>query len=292
MQMSHRFDSDEWSRSPMRTGGRGFLGYRNRSALFLFPKILRPDILRPSIGRSSIGRSSIGRSSIGRSSILCIGILCLGILAVFFQAPAVSLAQDTGGNRLDQLLDRAKGISTKPKPRAKQEQRALSKQQSSGFLSSGSQAKKADPYAPKPVLSLIVNGKREDHLSNALRKLSWLAKHRDVKVGSVLIAGRHASDEKSRQRVLAQVMDKDGRQKQRVTDSVAGRMAVGPQVYPYIEEVGLSQYEVIESRKVIERLNITYSPTWIVRHLGRDYIFEGYQNPIVLFDKNGGFLGE
>jgi hypothetical protein len=221
-------------------------------------------------------------------------LLLIGLCSLLPLLQTTSFADDTKIDKLERLLNRARGISTNTKgaKSSKQRQHSLSKEQSSGFLNSGARKDSPDPYAPKPVLSLVVNGTRQDHLVNALRKLSWLSQYRKVKIGSVLIAGRHSTDKNSRQKVFSQIVGKDGKQIRQVNGSVAGKMVVGPQVYPYIEKVGLSQYEVIESRKVIDRLKITYSPTWIVRHLGRDYIFEGYKNPVVLFDKNGGFIGE
>ena len=71
---------------------------------------------------------------------------------------------------------------------------------------------------------------------------------------------------------------------------VLGRAKIGPQ-YKYMYDAGVPHYELRMARQVFQNLDVRYSPTWIVRHRGRDYIFEGFNDPSRWFSKQGEFNG-
>lgn len=133
--------------------------------------------------------------------------------------------------------------------------------------------------APPSVLSLIVAGQDQEHISRHTRKLARLAEHRNVKIGNVMIVGMSG--------VGGGVTAERGR---------LGRSGFVPssawleQQYGQLAETGLKNYEVVLAERLFDRFDIRYSPTWVVRHLGRDYVFEGYSDPTRLFTKKGTFV--
>jgi len=153
--------------------------------------------------------------------------------------------------------------------------------QSSKTLESASAGKKThSPYRPKPVLSLIVSGKDSQHMGTHLEKLAWLKKHRNVQIGDVLIVGGFDKLVKTQAPRKKELSNKKlGR----------GRVLLGS-YYKHLKNAGVPEQQMISAGKITKRLGIKNSPAWVVRHLGRDYIFEGFSNPVHLFNKYGEFV--
>lgn len=140
-------------------------------------------------------------------------------------------------------------------------------------------------YTPKSVLSLVVSAEDPNHAKRHLARLAWVAKHRKVKVGAVYVLGLHND-------YVAKPADpsRDPRgRKTPVHIEEIGTATVGP-LYKHLLTAGVPRYNKLLARKVFEDLDVRYSPTWVVRHRGRDYIFEGVSEPSKLFDRNGNFL--
>ena len=138
-----------------------------------------------------------------------------------------------------------------------------------------------DKYAPKSVLSLIVSGSDAKHLKRHTAKLDWMVKHRNVKVGNVFIVGMSG--------VGGTLARARGRKKPS-TRTLAPGKAWLEHNYQQLSNIGLDNYEVVLNEKLFDRLDLHYSPTWVVRHLGRDYVFEGYTDPVHFFTKKGEFV--
>lgn len=158
--------------------------------------------------------------------------------------------------------------------------------------------------APENVLSLIISGKDSGHLKQHLVKLARLARYRGVRVGTVYIVGgvsRFAPTETShlsRSEELKKLTIVHQAIKRGTPLSVADVLGEGGLVqtvektkyFNYLKEAGVTEYEVTLSEYVFDRLDVKYSPTWVVRHLGQDYVFEGFSDPTVLFNRRGEFV--
>ena len=146
----------------------------------------------------------------------------------------------------------------------------------------GSESKES--YTPKSVLSLIVSGADTEHLSRHTRKLSWMAKHRNVKIGNVFIVGMST--------IGASLSDEKGKKQRsrRSSKKVLPSKVWLEKHYAELSEAGLGNYEMVQADRLFDRLDINFSPTWVVRHLGRDYLFEGYNDPVHVFTKKGEFV--
>lgn len=113
-------------------------------------------------------------------------------------------------------------------------------------------------YVSHSVLSLVVNGKDEQHLSEALNEISKL-KNRGVLVGDVMIIGG----------------PKDLNKLSALT-----------------KNAGLDSNLMENAQAVVDKLEITNSPTWIVRYRGKDYVYEGLRSAQGLFTSQGQFKGD
>ena len=61
--------------------------------------------------------------------------------------------------------------------------------QSSKTLFRAQKSQRARLHLPKSTLSLVVAGDDKEHVAKHLKKIAWLAKHRNVKIGNVLVVG-------------------------------------------------------------------------------------------------------
>lgn len=107
-------------------------------------------------------------------------------------------------------------------------------------------------YISHSIVTLVVNGKEENHLRGSLAQLSKL-KEKGVLIGDIMIIG-------------------GGKNLAKITT-----------------EAGLSN-EVLENAEfVVNKYEIKNSPTWIVRYQGKDYVYEGLSSPQNLFTSQGMF---
>ena len=133
-------------------------------------------------------------------------------------------------------------------------------------------------YRPRSMLSLVVDGRDPNHALSYLKKLSTLVNRKNVKIGSVLIIGESYADKKAKEQNLAKYLVD---QRSKNTPSQRYERALKTNDLPLSKPLLYAG--------VLSQLEITSSPTWIVRHAGRDYIFEGFKNPETFFNKKGEF---
>lgn len=175
---------------------------------------------------------------------------------------------------------------------------AKSSRGTADFFGGGRGSRRSDPTAawlgksrdnrPPAVVSLVVSGESQQHVAEQLERLLRLKTQRNVKIGEVLITGTMGFPAPVRYRADN---GKSAPDRISMTQSEVGVATVGP-VYRYLEKIGLPRYRPFEAQKIIERLKLQYSPTWIVRHLGRDYVFEGFEDPSAFFNRQGEFIRE
>ena len=128
-------------------------------------------------------------------------------------------------------------------------------------------------YRSHSVVSLIVNGDNKSELISSLTSLNSLYK-KGVQIGEVLItSGRYLS---------TFINDGDSHEEKSLLpkDREIGSVAAG---------VGLDVGMVSDVSNLLTRMNIQYSPTWIVRHKNKDYVYEGVDSVEKYFSYNGIF---
>ncbi|MCB0325613.1 MAG: hypothetical protein KDD69_18655 [Bdellovibrionales bacterium] len=143
----------------------------------------------------------------------------------------------------------------------------------------------SDEYLPPSTLSLVVDGSNRDHLKECFRQLAEMAQQRKVAVGNVYVVGVQGLQSSALQVLKRSVSNGQAAPRRAVE-------AIHRTFYQPLEAAGLAHYEMVTADRVLGRWNLTYSPTWIVRHRGRDYVFEGFSNPNQLFNREGEFLRE
>ncbi len=154
------------------------------------------------------------------------------------------------------------------------------------FLSvAASQTLAAAQEAPGTTLSLIVSGDNLDEAKQHFEKLAWLVRNRHVQAGSVYVVGlgsiEQRLDSAESAPPLQQVLGGEAPVGANSVNIVPG--------YQSLVEAGVADYNARHVRELFQKLDITYSPTWVVRHLGRDYIYEGIADPKRLFTQDGAF---
>ncbi len=168
-------------------------------------------------------------------------------------------------------------------------------------------AETMDVWPAPDTLSLIVNAKDPQHLVQTIDKLRAVARLRHVNVGAVFLVGfdpkQVAENENqgyqpqggairihSDKELMKLLSDKTfARKFFGILDAQSAKPKRKIPLLQTLEDLGLKDESYQNARDVIRALEITYSPTWVVRHQGRDYIFEGFQNPSDFFDAQGGF---
>lgn len=106
-------------------------------------------------------------------------------------------------------------------------------------------------YVSHSIVSLVVSGKDDSHLAESIEEIQKLKK-KGVLIGEIMVIGK--------------------------TDQTFDKIS---------ESLGSSTMEDADS--VARKYKINYSPTWIVRYQGRDYVFEGLKSPQSLFTSEGNF---
>lgn len=140
------------------------------------------------------------------------------------------------------------------------------------------------PFSVSPVVSLVVNGSESSHLSQALSNAVSLS--RKVPVRNLLIL--YQGDQVEALSYHPEIMADDG------SDILKQLKYTAPQnpYTKYFSELKLYTSSIKADDTLLKRLRITYSPTWIVRFEGKDYVYEGYQDISKMFSREGGFTPE
>lgn len=140
-------------------------------------------------------------------------------------------------------------------------------------------------YAPKPVLSLIVSGKNERQIKQCLESLVRLQERQRVQVGEVIIVGG--------MKKFYETKNLRNSSEQKHLAAEAGNTGPASAPSPFRRDLGLlgmNDVKVAHTKDIVERFNLTHSPAWVVRHLGRDYVFEGFSDPSAFFNYKGEFI--
>ena len=150
------------------------------------------------------------------------------------------------------------------------------------------------------VLSVVVNGFPRPHLLQVLERLRRAREKQNVRIGDVLVL------DDGQQFRLSNIFTEEGEQSFRrdleeeqdvvprtaLDEFVNGMRQSLPTAARIVVDMGLRQTEGGDAvaEKIISRLGVTSSPTWVVRYKGKDHVFEGMYEPTELFDNSGNFL--
>jgi hypothetical protein len=131
-------------------------------------------------------------------------------------------------------------------------------------------------YRNHSVVSLIVSAADRPALFSALRDLTIL-RQRGIQIGEVFISGGplmnsfFTADEAKFPAAGKEISKRD-----RELDRL-------------IADIGLVDGSIEDLESALSRLNISSSPTWIVRYHGKDYVYEGFERASPLFTRDGNF---
>ncbi len=149
---------------------------------------------------------------------------------------------------------------------------------------------------PRDRVSLVLSGENPKHAQQCLSHLLWLKKNRKVQVGNILILGLnvYASPEEVPPEAIGRLERLNGQAPHNPRASyVPPPNGFSQQLLAkLVVEAGVPRQSMFDSRQVYERYNINYSPTWIVRHRGQDYVLEGYTDLSSFFNAEGEFVRE
>ncbi len=132
-------------------------------------------------------------------------------------------------------------------------------------------------YKDHAVLNLVVNGDNEKYLIDRLAELKKIRDTLGIPIGFVVVVGSGAH-----------LLDVE-------IGTEANPIPSGtpPKPTPFAQakaNLSLRNSELHPGADILNRLKISYSPAWIVRYHGDDYVFEGTSAPLNLFPGNGKFL--
>ncbi len=109
-------------------------------------------------------------------------------------------------------------------------------------------------YQSHSVISLVVSGNDKSHLDLALKELEKI-RAKGVLVGDLMVIDLKAPEEEK--------------------------------PVNFLEKYG--EPRINSAKAVVENFSIKNSPTWIIRHKGSNYIYEGLKYPSRLFNTEGKF---
>lgn len=143
------------------------------------------------------------------------------------------------------------------------------------------------------VASLVVAGEDREHLESALNDLKYL-RDKKVLIGSVVVSGGPYAS------LLSGTVDYEQLAKKLKPSEVrtlptellkfyrdtAGATAIRD----LATDLKLGAPSLIEADTVFDKLNISTSPAWVIRHDGKNYIFEGKVEIRRFFTGDGRFM--
>jgi len=145
---------------------------------------------------------------------------------------------------------------------------------------------KDSPFSVSPVVSLVVNGSDSSHLSQALSNAVNLSRKVPVRNLLILYQGDQVEALSYHPETVTEAESESDFLKQ---------FKFTPPQNPYakyFKDLKLYTSSIKAEDTLLDRLRINYSPTWIVRFEGRDYVYEGYQDISKMFSREGGFTPE
>lgn len=143
-------------------------------------------------------------------------------------------------------------------------------------------------YRSHAVVSLVVSGVDDRALTQALEELKRL-QDRGVQIGEIVVSGgRYIADLNATEVTTDPPVTEDLSVEEAKIRKAARRKKVS-HLTRLSQNLDLGIGEPIDVTPILARLGVKYSPTWVVRYHGRDYVYEGMENPSTLFSKDGLF---
>ncbi len=140
----------------------------------------------------------------------------------------------------------------------------------------------AESAGVKPVVSVIINADNSKHAFETLNAVVNLSKK--VKVTNIVMAVK-----KDRLYDFAPVLTSIyGEMPEKFLKKPRQEM-LSQSYEKYFDSLNLYGSTIKFDPVLISRLSLTYSPTWVVRYRGKDYIFEGYGDISKYFTRDGSF---
>ena len=143
-------------------------------------------------------------------------------------------------------------------------------------------------YKDHAVISLVVDGNNRDHVFETLKRLYLLRESTHVAIGRVVVigTGSHLQDIEFPQDRRALSKSGDPGSVIEPPRAEDGK----PSYYAKLKKLmNLIPSSSESGAEIIERFHLKYSPSWIVRYHGQDYVFEGDFDPASLFSSGGKF---
>jgi len=148
------------------------------------------------------------------------------------------------------------------------------------------------PFKVSPVVSVIISGTSDAHVSEVLSTAIGLSRKVPVRNVAIIANGNDMQRFSAQDASTSGATDAGITQEQRaMLDKLGAQLPKSP-FAGLFKELKLVTSEMKGGDQLKERLRISYSPTWVVRFEGRDYIYEGYPNISRMFDAKGGFQPE
>lgn len=143
-----------------------------------------------------------------------------------------------------------------------------------------------------PHLSLIVSAVPAEHLENNLRKLDDVLKKQHVKKGQVVVVGLSEYIDKNRPeyptfKTTDEALKKISKEQ---TSQILLKHFNQSSPYALFRRYGLEVKSSIAIHDISKYFKTHSSPSWVVQHNGKYYVFEGLSNPGTLFSGDGRFL--
>ncbi len=140
---------------------------------------------------------------------------------------------------------------------------------------------KKSPFYVSPVVSVIISGTDQRHMSEVLSHAVRLS--RKVPVRNVLVFHKGQGIER-----LSHLPEMESESTE-MLEKLQIKLPENP-YRAYFQELGLYSTGLKSPETILKRLKISYSPTWVVRYEGKDYIYEGYTEINRFFSNDGSFL--
>ena len=144
------------------------------------------------------------------------------------------------------------------------------------FFSSSESGKKKVNANSKSVLSLIVEADSSENARAAIRELLQVSREKGVRIGQVLVLGLNNWN-----------LNRTKKPGKFSGNTSRFRFST---IEKFLRLSSFVQRTSIDARKVVKRLKVSGSPTWVVRHEGRDHVFDSSILVEDLFDDNGEFI--
>lgn len=132
---------------------------------------------------------------------------------------------------------------------------------------------------PRTVVSVVVDGGDIRHVQEVVSEAKKLSSK--VPIRNLLLIQKLPTTPK----ITAEKTQLNPAEQEALTKN----MQQMQQTMNLVKELQLDQAQGANDLKVLDRLRISYSPTWVVRHKGRNYIYEGYQSIDKFFSNSGIF---